>query len=170
MADKGRGDDVYQPPEDDGRLPASEQPDMENSLDERDLDDQMAEGYSPPERPLAVDAFGTTDEEEHEGESLDQRLARENPDVAPADDNGIGDVPHGEGEPRAEIRGEQRAGRLTEVNEVGERRTDVLGEDVGIDGGAASAEEASVHITDEPEVGAEEEPGDEVEDDAAREG
>ncbi|MGW8848177.1 DUF5709 domain-containing protein [Streptomyces xiamenensis] len=165
MADKSRGDDVYQPPEDDGRLPPNEQPDMENTLDERDLDDQMAEGYSPPERPLAVEAFGTTDEEEHEGESLDRRLARERPDVAPGDDNGIGDVPQGEGEPREEIRGEERAGRLVAVNDTTGRQTDVFGEDVGIDGGAASAEEASVHITHESVGGSEEEARDGAEPD-----
>ncbi len=151
MSDQARGDDVYQPQEDDGRVPEGDEPDLENTLDERGLDDQMAEGYSPPERPLAADRFGTTGEEEREGESLEQRLAQEIPDVAPPDDDAIGDVTEGEGEPREEIRGEERAGRLNPVDDETGRRTDVYADDVGIDGGAASAEEAAVHLVDEPE-------------------
>jgi hypothetical protein len=42
----------------------------------------------PPDRedgPLALDEFGTTAEEQRQGEPLDARLAREEPDVAGAD-------------------------------------------------------------------------------------
>jgi len=42
----------------------------------------------PPDRedgPLALDEFGTTAEEQRRGEPLDDRLAREEPDVAAAD-------------------------------------------------------------------------------------
>ncbi|MGW2658909.1 DUF5709 domain-containing protein, partial [Streptomyces sp. NPDC001478] len=115
-----------------------------------DLDDVMEEGYSPPERPLAVDKYGTTGEEERLGESLDQRLAQETEDVRPPDGDGIGDLADGEGEP-LEPGDETRSGRLSAEDEVPGRRTDVYADDVGIDGGAASAEEAAVHTTDEAE-------------------
>ncbi|MFF2537554.1 DUF5709 domain-containing protein [Streptomyces cyaneofuscatus] len=149
MSDEARGDDVYQPQNDDGQDPPNDELDLENTLGERDLDDQMEEGYSPPERPLGVDKFGTTGEEEQEGESLDQRLAQEVPDVQPPDGDGIGDVAGGEGEPEERIDGDARAGRLTAADDATGRNTDVFAEDVGIDGGAASAEEAAVHVADE---------------------
>ncbi|MFE2296263.1 DUF5709 domain-containing protein [Streptomyces sp. NPDC059452] len=145
MSDEARGDDVYQPPND--------EPDLENTLGERDLDDQMEEGYSPPERPLGVNKFGTTGAEEREGESLDQRLAQEVADVEPPEGDGIGDVVGGEGEPEERIDGDARAGRLTAADDATGRNTDVLAEDVGIDGGAASAEEAAVHVADEADGG-----------------
>lgn len=134
MSDEARGDDVYQPQNDDGQDPPNDELDLENTLGERDLDDQMEEGYSPPERPLGVDKFGTTGEEEREGESLDQRLAQEVADVQPPD-------------------GDARAGRLTAADDATGRNTDVIAEDVGIDGGAASAEEAAVHVADEEDGG-----------------
>lgn len=148
MSDQARGDDVYQPQDDDGQDPPNDDLDLENTLDERDLDDQMEEGYSPPERPLGVTKFGTTGAEEREGESLDQRLAQEVADVEPPPGDGIGDLPQGDGEPRERIEGDARAGRLTEADDATGRHTDVFAEDVGIDGGAASAEEAAVHVAD----------------------
>ncbi|MEU2250551.1 DUF5709 domain-containing protein [Streptomyces sp. NPDC019224] len=149
MPTEARGDDVYQP-QSDGQDPPNDDLDMENTLGERGLDDQMEEGYSPPERPLAVDRYGTTGEEERRGESLDQRLAQEVEEVEPLDDDDIGDLADGEGEP-LEVEDETRSGRLSAADEVPGRLTDVYADDVGIDGGAASAEEAAVHTTDEEE-------------------
>jgi len=39
----------------------------------------------PSDRPVAVDRYGTTAEEQRAGESLDDRLAQEQPDVQPED-------------------------------------------------------------------------------------
>jgi len=150
MPTEARGDDVYQP-QDDGQDPPNDDLDLENALGERGLDDQLDEGYSPPERPLGVEKYGTTGEEERRGESLDQRLAQEVEDVEPPDGDGIGDLDDGEGEPLEPEEGETRSGRLSEADDVPGRRTDVFADDVGIDGGAASAEEAAVHTTDEEE-------------------
>ncbi|MEV5602737.1 DUF5709 domain-containing protein [Streptomyces sp. NPDC052299] len=150
MPTEARGDDVYQP-QDDGQDPPNDDLDLENALGERGLDDQMEEGYSPPERPLAVDKYGTTGEEERRGESLDQRLAQEVADVEPPDGDGIGDLDDGEGEPLEPEEGGTRSGRLSAAADVPGRRTDVYADDVGIDGGAASAEEAAVHTTDKEE-------------------
>lgn len=149
MPTEARGDDVYQP-QDDGEDPPNDDLDLENALGERGLDDQMEEGYSPPERPLAVDKYGTTGEEERRGESLDQRTAQEIDDVEPPEGDGIGDLDGGDGEP-LEPEDETRSGRLSAADEVPGRSTDVYADDVGIDGGAASAEKAAVHTTDDEE-------------------
>jgi hypothetical protein len=159
MTDEGRGDDVYQPDgseiqEDAGPL------EPEDTLDDRGLDDVLDEGYSPPERPRGVDETGTTAEEQMEGESLDQRLARENPDppLVP-DGDGLGDESDTDGELLDPEAGDARAGRLTGPDEgLGGRWQGGVAEDVGIDGGAASAEEAAVHIVADPE----EDPDDEL--------
>ncbi|MFF3327483.1 DUF5709 domain-containing protein [Streptomyces sp. NPDC002889] len=156
---QGRGDDVYQPENSDVQNPPSDDLDLENVIDEPGLDEMMNEGYSPPERPLGVGKYGTTGAEQREGESLDERLAQEVPDVVPSEGDGIGDLADGEGEPVDGEAGTVRAGRLTQPPEPASRRpTDVVAHDVGIDGGAASAEEAAMHITDE--LPDQEEPGD----------
>lgn len=110
MPADARGDDVYQPQDDDGTIPPNDELDLENTLGERDLDDQMEEGYSPPERPLGVTKFGTTGAEERRGESLDQRLAQEVDDVEPPVGDGIGDLAEGDGEPQEGSTVEPRAG------------------------------------------------------------
>ncbi|WP_330172222.1 DUF5709 domain-containing protein [Streptomyces sp. NBC_01498] len=148
MADEARGDDVYQPENSDVDNGPSDDLDLENVMDERGLDEMMTEGYSPPERPLGVTKYGTTGAEQRAGESLDQRLDQEVPDVAPETGDGVGDVPGGEGEPRDAQTGGERAGRLEPVIDIAPRRhSDVSARDVGIDGGAASAEEAAVHLS-----------------------
>ncbi|MFD3519772.1 DUF5709 domain-containing protein [Streptomyces sp. NPDC058653] len=152
MADESRGDDVYQPENSDVRNSPSDDLDLENVIGERDLDDMMTEGYSPPERPLGVNKYGVTGEEQQEGETLEQRLAQEAPDVLPESGDDVGDVPGGEGEPRDPETGEERAGRLRPVDDIAPRRhSDVSARDVGIDGGAASAEEAAMHISPDEE-------------------
>lgn len=142
-----RGDDVYQPqPEDE---PSEGQPDMQDSLGEPDADDLLDQGHSPVERPYASDRHSTTGEEQREGESLDERLARELPEPAPQAGDGIGDLAEGEGEPVDPQAGGARAGRLAPVTAF-PHENGVLAHDVGIDAGAASAEEAAVHIIEEP--------------------
>ncbi|HSN10566.1 MAG TPA: DUF5709 domain-containing protein, partial [Propionibacteriaceae bacterium] len=87
--------------------------------------------------------------EMRQGESLDQKLAAEVPDVVPdGDDNWRGDP-----EEDREV-GNRRAGRLVDANhgyDGEDEESDTVGEDVGIDGGAACAEEAAMHIIDPSE-------------------
>ncbi len=59
--------------------------------------------------------------------------------------DGTGDVAGGEGEPVDPEAGAERAGRLAPAT-ASPHRNDVIAHDVGIDGGAASAEEAAVHV------------------------
>ncbi|MCD9195307.1 DUF5709 domain-containing protein [Streptomyces albireticuli] len=153
MSDDVMGDEVYQPARS-GRRDHPGDLDLENALD-GDLYDQVLDaGYSPPERPLGVDHHGTTAREQRERESLGRRLAEEVPEIAMPDGDGIGDVPGGEGEPIDEEVGEKRAGRIVAtIDAMPPRRNDVFAFDVGIDGGAASAEEAAMHVVpDEPVV------------------
>lgn len=145
MSDDARGDDVYQPVNSGVDNPPDDALDMENALDEPDLDATLDEGYSPPERPLAVLDHGTTQNEQHAGESLDRRLSRERPDTADDPGDGIGDLPDGDGEPLDDQVGSTRTGRLTADYDDAVRGIRVTAHDVGIDGGAASAEEAAMH-------------------------
>lgn len=88
---------------------------------------------------------GTTAAEQHDGESLDGRLARELPDVPGTAGDGLGDLADGDGELWDAEVGTVRAGRLTRQLDIDEPDT-MAGEDVGIDGAGASAEEAAMHV------------------------
>jgi hypothetical protein len=156
MSGGNMGDDVYQPTggneeqEDAGPL------DMEDALGEDDYDELLDKGYSPPERPYGVDKPGTTAQEQQRGGSLDERLAEEVPDVTadPAvNGDGLGDTTDTDGELVDPEAGSERSGRLVAPDQGIERsiRDDMVAEDAGIDGAAASAEEAAVHTVEDPE-------------------
>jgi len=111
----------------------------QRSLVDRGVEDPLDEGYSPPERYSQLIREG-------EHETLDERLEDEIPEpdpYAPQKEEVLDD---------GEV-GEERAGRLVEPNEgIGpDMESDLVGTDVGIDGGAASAEEAAVHIVPDEE-------------------
>jgi len=127
-----------------------EQLDQMDTLDTRGPADPLDEGWSPPERPWAVDDWGVTAREEAEGEGLDRRLARELPEswVGADEGDGLGDTSDTDGELRDDEVGNRRSGRLTAgENDGGD--AELYAEDVGVDGAAASAEEAAVHVVDE---------------------
>lgn len=117
------------------------QPD--DTLVDRGVDDVLDEGYSPAEQWGPGEGFGTTPDEALEGETLDQRVAQEVPDVDP-----YADV---EPEDHDDEVGDARSGRLVAPDEgLGEdTEKAMVGDDVGIDGAAASAEEAAVHVVDD---------------------
>ncbi len=112
----------------------------EDTLVGRGVDDLLDEGYSPPDRPRPASAhWGETPWEESRGETLDQRVAQEEPDVWDDPDR----APDPSREP-------DRAGRLLEDDDAVESGgNDQFAIDAGVDGGAASAEEAAVHVVDE---------------------
>jgi hypothetical protein len=120
---------------------------QQDMLIDRGVDDLLDEGYSPPERRPATHDVGTTAAELREGETWDQRLAQEVPETDP--------YQQAETEPPTQAwsgEAEQpRAGRLVAPDEGahGDAEKDEVAFDAGIDGGAASAEEAAMHITDE---------------------
>ena len=106
------------------------------------VDATLDSGYSPPEA-YRGEGFGTTADEQLQGESLDERLRQEEPEPDPYAEAGE-DLDDGEV-------GDERAGRLVDPDGgIGEDlEKDLVGEDVGIDGAAASAEEAAVHVVPE---------------------
>jgi len=131
-----------------------DQPSNVDGLGDPDVDDELDRGYSPPEKWSVAEGFGNTPYEEATGESLDQRIAQEEPEPDPYEEAERGDDPD-EDEVDLEADGEvgdQRAGRLVDPDEgLGEdTEGDLVGDDVGIDGAAASAEEAAMHVVPEP--------------------
>ncbi|HEX3648739.1 MAG TPA: DUF5709 domain-containing protein [Pseudonocardiaceae bacterium] len=131
-----------------------EQLDAEDTLDTGGPADPLDEGYSPAERPWAVNDWGTTAREEASGESLDSRLARELPDVGAGDpaDDGIGDTSDTDGEPRDDEVGDDRSGRLVDPDSDSDAGEPVA-TDIGVDGAGASAEEAAVHTVRDDDWG-----------------
>ena len=126
----------------------------EDTLIDRGIDDILDEGYSPPERPYARGAFGPP-------ESMDQLFAEEEQDPASrinilldTDDQLRSDEAEREAEfpQRGEV-GRVRAGRLIAPDRGfgADAEAELVADDVGISGGAASAEEAAVHIIDDEE-------------------
>lgn len=114
-----------------------------DTLDDTDLNDVLDRGFSPPEHYSAGQRFGNTPYEEAVGESLDQRLAQEEPEPDPyaePDDDFVDD---------GQVGG-TRAGRLVDADQGGpvDTEKDLIGHDVGIDGAGASAEEAAMHVID----------------------
>lgn len=114
-------------------------------VDDRGLVDPMEEGYSPPEKWSAAEGFGNTPYEEEQGETLDQRVAQEVPEPDPYEQAAA------EGENVGGEVGAERSGRLVAEDEglAQDTEKDLVADDVGIDGAAASAEEAAVHTIDE---------------------
>lgn len=180
--------------------------DEESTLDDNELLDPIDEddntndptasvydtSWVPDDRPNHRTDFGNTLTEMREGETLDQRLAEDEPDLLEKElgdpvDQILGrptdteDDPNIEDDPDAELATEAdddpdvrraladaggdldmpgasfeeeqpRAGRLVEPDEGLESDTekDMIAYDAGISGAGASAEEAAVHITDQP--------------------
>ena len=178
--------------------------DEESTLDDNEVLDPIDEddntndpkasvydtSWVPDDRPRSNTDFGNTLSEMREGESLDQHLAEEEPDVlerelgdpldqidpprgdlidtdetTDAQAATASDLDDPEVEALLEEEGgdtdapaasfdeqEPRAGRLVEPDEGLESDTesDMIAYDAGISGAGASAEEAAVHITDQP--------------------
>jgi hypothetical protein len=125
-----------------------------DTLDDPDVEDALDRGYSPPERYSAGQGFGNTPAEEAQGETLEQRVAQEIPEPDPyaEEDRGPDDIVDGDADD-GEVGGE-RAGRLVDPDEGAHEDTEssLVGTDVGIDGAAASAEEAAMHIVPDDDV------------------
>jgi hypothetical protein len=126
-------DDLYV-----GGVVGQDQVDPSESLTGDNTEDPLDAGYQPPER-ASHSWRGETADEAREGESLDQHLAEEEPDVS------VDDIDDGEADPRA--------GRLVAPDEGAheDREADEIATDVGRAGYAASAEEAAVHVRDDYE-------------------
>jgi hypothetical protein len=129
--------------------------------------DPLDRAVAPPERWSAGMRFGVTADEQEAGESLDQLLSEEEPDpaldlddelLAGREESQDGD----EDEADEYVDGlllddgpDPRAGRLVAQDEGAHPDTeaDLVARDAGIDGGAATAEEAAVHIVADDDTG-----------------
>jgi hypothetical protein len=128
-------------------------------------DDPLDRGVVPPERWSAGIRYGVTGTEQEEGESLDQLLAEEEPDTAldftddePEDVEDVEEDEDDEDAGDEDVDGlllddgpDPRAGRLVAEDEGAhpDDEEDLVASDVGIDGGAATAEEAAMHVVEE---------------------
>ncbi|MET8837639.1 DUF5709 domain-containing protein [Micromonospora sp. NPDC004540] len=136
--------DEWNMAEDDGVLDASD------TLDDDRIGDPLDTGIVAADHWTAANRFGTTPAEERAGESLAQLLAQEEPepDVDP-----YAEVADDEDElTRRGYEREARTGRLV-ADDAGlgaDEQADSVAWDAGIDGGAASAEEAAMHLVDDP--------------------
>ena len=107
------------------------------SLSGDDPDEEDETGYSPPEREPHNLRDAPTEFEALQGESLDDKLAEEEPDIS-AEDASFDNA-------------DPRAGRLVAPDEGShpDRESDAVAFDAGTAGYASSAEEAAMHIIEE---------------------
>jgi hypothetical protein len=124
--------------------------------------DPLDRGVAPPERWSAGVRYGVTAEEQSEGESLDQLLAEEEPEDLEDDDEDLDDddenLEDDEDAGDEDVDGlllddgpDPRAGRLVAEDEGAhpDDEEDLVARDAGFAGGAATAEEAAVHVVEE---------------------
>lgn len=107
-------------------------PDLQDGYPEQQWAEDPQQAPLPGEEPMAMDGHGTTEAEQREGEPLDGRLRREEPDVNPE-------------------QATPRSGRLVEDDEGvrSDTEKDAVANDVGPDAGGFTAEEEAVRIEDE---------------------
>src|SRR6266567_5382589 len=116
--------------------------DAYDTLDGQPGDDPLDRGVAPPERWSAAIRYGTTADEQDRGESLDQLLAEEEPDITPEiDDERLEDIEGDEYAADEDVDGllladgpDPRAGRLIDRDEDGllDDDGDLVARDVGI--------------------------------------
>ncbi len=147
-----------------GYDPSRDDPDL--VVDGEDTEELADTGFSPPDFEPKSLHEETTEEEVLAGESLDQRLSEEVPDVGSGADGGAdrsqvdegddADVPDEFADLSDSVDGDdelpdRRAGRLVASQDAvdTEPGNDLLADDAGFAGYAASAEEAAVHVVDD---------------------
>jgi hypothetical protein len=136
--------------------------DASDTLDGDPGDDPLDRGVVAPQRWSAAIRHGSTAAEQQAGESLDQLLAEEEPDVAgEVDDEPMGDLAGDEDAGDEDVDGlllddgpDPRAGRLVAEDEGAhpDEEADLIARDAGIDGGGATAEEAAMHVVDDDDT------------------
>jgi hypothetical protein len=159
--DEDYNPDDYDEFQDEGNLDASD------TLEGNPGDDPLDAGIIPADKWSAGMRFGDTAAEEKQGESLDQLLAEEEPDVlAELDSEDEDEEDESESDDDEDAGDEDvdglllddgpdpRSGRLVAEDEGAHSvaESDLVATDVGIDGGAASAEEAAVHTVDDDDT------------------
>jgi Family of unknown function (DUF5709) len=147
--------------------------DANDTLDGNPGDDPLDQGVVTPDRWSAGTRYALEGEED--SESLDELLAEEEPDIDDDSDEESWDENATRNDVARLERDEDadaRAGRLAapEADVYGDPDKDVpgiqdgelLGQDTGIDGGGASAEESAVHVVGEDDEELDDEDEDEL--------
>jgi hypothetical protein len=124
---------------------ASQEPGLAGKRITGDPQDDMV--VPAADRPVAAEDYGTTAAEQRDGEPLDVRIAREEPDMA---DRAL-DESADSADPYPVDR-DERAGRLVESDEGAREdvEAEAVAHSVGTDSGGFSAEERAMHV--EPEA------------------
>jgi hypothetical protein len=115
----------------------------QDTLDDRGVDDVLDEGISPPEQLRGSNAKGVTPREVAEGETIEDRLRQEEPEVwEDAEAESAAEIVDG---PVGGEVGDERTGRLLASDDSSAE----FAEDEGVDGAGASAEEAAIHTIED---------------------
>lgn len=132
--------------------------DGSDTLDGDPGDDPLDRGIAAPDRWTAAMRYALNGEED--SESLDELLAEEEPDLDDDSDDDWDENATGRDVSRFErdYDADPRAGRLVTGDEetgdpedtLRDTEAELVARDTGIDGGAASAEEAAVHLIGDP--------------------
>jgi len=131
--------------------------DASDTLEGNPGDDPLDRGVAPPERWTNAIRLGSEDEPE----SLDRLLSEEEPDTPFDVDDDLPEDRDDDDEADEYLDGlllddgpDPRSGRLVAEDEGAHPvdETDLVARDVGIDGGAASAEEAAVHVVEDDDT------------------
>lgn len=129
--------------------------DSSDTLDDAPGDDPLDRGVVPPLRWSAGMRSDSATPEEGRGESLDELLAEEEPELS--DESGSWDENATEQDIdrlSAAEGADPRSGRLVgedDGSNLADGADDLVAEDAGIDGGGASAEEAAIHVRPDEE-------------------
>ena len=117
-------------------------PDLQDGSPEQYRTEDPQEAALPGDEPVAVDDFGTTAEEMREGEPLDERLRREEPERT---------EPETEPETEAGAGPDAFAGRIVEEDEGAHPDTepDAVAREADDDSGGYTAEERAMRIEEE---------------------
>lgn len=120
-------------------------PDLQDGTPEQQWSSDPQEAPIPGDAPAAAGAWGTTAAEQSQGESLDARLAQEEPE-ATGQQAGERDVPANLYRPT-----DEHAGRLVapDAGLGADTEPTEVATDVGADSGGFTAEEAAMHVVPE---------------------
>ncbi|MBP6995720.1 MAG: hypothetical protein KBB39_06225 [Phycicoccus sp.] len=145
-------------------IEVADQLDASDTLDQGPVSDPLDTGIVANDRPFGEGAFTIDQWNEVEPETIDDRIRQEVPDPhsaygAPDNESGLDDERVGGRDVdeddllRDHEVGSVRAGRLVAPDQGAHPDVDgeLVGADVGVDGGAASAEEAAMHIIEDDE-------------------
>jgi hypothetical protein len=127
-------------------------PDMQDGTPQQQWANDPQEQPVPGDEPIALDDYGTTADEQREPESLDGRLAREEPAEDVTSDPGGSADP--EGSTTAEYPEEGGGpvrGVAPDQGVAPDTEKDMIAKDVGPDTGGYGPEERALRVEGEPE-------------------